>query len=353
MVTKSQVTPFPPLPSKDLRTVFLKNRDLWRKFRGKRIFVAGCTGFVGSWLLEAFAYCNRELGLGATLVGLSRDPKSFLRHTPHLRQEASIQFHQGDVVDFTFPSGRFDFLIHAAASAEKPTTPEETVAVMIAGTRRLLDFASHAGVKRFLYVSSGAVYGNPALRGFRIPEEYAGAPDPTDPASAYGEGKRIAELLCSLSAQSHKMQVRIARCFAFIGPKFPLNSKYAAGNFMRDALAGKAILIKDGRPRRTYLYAADLTAALYRILLVNLKETVIAVNVGGASAVSISQLARLIRRVIAPKTKIKVVKRSIRVNPRDYLPRVNRLRDQFGFRPAISLPSAIERTASWHRKICG
>lgn len=341
------------LPKEDLERIFLQNRKLWKNFRGKRIFVAGATGFFGSWMLEVFAYCNRRLGLGARLVGLSRDPKRFFRRYPHLRREASIRICQGDVVDFRFPPGRFDFLIHAAASVENPTAPEETLDTIIDGTRRLLDFAGRAGVKNLLYISSGAVYGNSPVQGFRFPEEYPGAPDPTDSASAYGEGKRIAELLCSLSAISKRMKVRIARCFAFIGPRFPLNSKYAAGNFMRDALAQKPILVKDGRPQRTYLYASDLAAALYRILLMNLKEPVVAVNVGASSAVTIRQLAKAIQKAAAPKLQIKMPRKTNREKPRDYLPRVDRLREQFYFQPAISLSSAIRRTFRWHRQICG
>ena len=97
----------PPLPIEDLEHVLAHTRPHWEQFRGGRIFVTGATGFFGIWLLESFAFANKNLNLGANLVGLSRDPDAFYAKVPHLAQESSIALHRGDVRDFDFPRGSF------------------------------------------------------------------------------------------------------------------------------------------------------------------------------------------------------------------------------------------------------
>ena len=66
--------PFPPLPKEDLQHVLEHTRSLWGQMGGGRILVTGATGFFGIWLLETFAHANKELGLHAELVGITRNP---------------------------------------------------------------------------------------------------------------------------------------------------------------------------------------------------------------------------------------------------------------------------------------
>ena len=133
--------------------------------------------------------------------------------------------------------------------AEEPHT---MLATILSGTERMLNFAAQAGTRKLLLTSSGAVYGPQPASLSHVTEEYTGAPDPLLPGSVYGEGKRAAELMCSLATRG-SLEVKIARCFAFLGPHLPLDTHFAAGNFLRDGLAGRTIEIaSDGRTVRFF-----------------------------------------------------------------------------------------------------
>jgi nucleoside-diphosphate-sugar epimerase len=305
----------------DLDHILRHTLPLWDELKGKRIFITGGTGFFGRWLLESFAYANDRLGLGAEAVVLSRNPAAFAIKAPHLASHPSIRLVQGNVRTFDFPDGEFAFIIHAAAESGMRQSQDDalrTFETLTLGTHRVLEFAMAHAVQRFIYVSSGAVYGKQPSELERIPETYTGGPDPTDPTSAYGEGKRAAEMLCTLYMQEYGIPISVARCFAFAGLYLPLDAHFAMGNFIRDALAGGPIrVLGDGTPYRSYLYAADLAIWLWTILLKGKAGR--PYNVGSDLPISIGDLAYLIRDLLAPSAEIVVAKSPIPGRPAERL----------------------------------
>ena len=341
---------FPPLPAEDLDHVLAHTRELWAEVRGQSIFITGGTGFFGLWLLESFARANDTLALGARAVVLTRDPAAFARKAPHLAARADLEFIRGDVRDFAFPPGRFPFVIHAATEASaklNDEAPAEMLDVIVAGTRRVLDFAAQAGTKKFLLTSSGAVYGRQPAALTHVPEDYPGAPDPLLPASAYGIGKRVSEHLCVVHARQHGYQAKVARCFAFVGPHLPLDGHYAIGNFIRDALRGGPIRVGgDGTPYRSYLYAADLTIWLWTILFRGASAR--AYNVGSGADLTIGELAELVRTTLGSSGAVQVARRALPgATPARYVPDVTRAVAELGLRDVRPLAESIRRTAAW------
>ena len=204
----------------DLDHVLAHTAGLWDELRGRRIFITGGTGFFGLWLLESFAWANDKLELDATAMVLTRNPRAVRDKVPHLASHPAVMLYPGDVRSFEFPAGSFSHVIHAVKetgtgpNAEDPLLKFDTA---VQGTRHTLEFARHCGASKFLLTSSGAVYGKQPSDMTHIPEDHSGAPDTTDGRSAYGEGKRAAELLCTLYAQRHGLEAKITRGFVFVG----------------------------------------------------------------------------------------------------------------------------------------
>lgn len=338
-----------PLDRQDLDHVLDHTAGLWETLRGRRLFISGGTGFFGIWLVESFLHANERLGLGAEALVLSRAPGTVLEKAPHLADLPALGFVQGDMGSFPFPPGEFACVIHAATEPEPGLDQLEIFDRNVNGTRRMLEFARRCGAGRFLFASSGAVYGRPPPELRLVPEDYAGAPQTTETGTGYGHSKRVSEFLCAAYAQRHGFIASIARCFAFVGPHLPLDANYAAGNFIRDALAGGPILVRgDGTPRRSYLYAADMAIWLWTILLRG--ESCRAYNVGSEEDLGIAELARAVAAAVKPAAAVTVSGHPDPARaPERYVPATRRAREELGLTARITLAEGIRRTAAWHQ----
>ena len=332
----------------DLDEVLANTPGIWEEIRGKRIFITGGTGFFGCWFLESFLWANEKLDLKASALVLTRNPAEFKKTAPHLASNPAIKFHIGDVRDFEFPDGEFSHIIHAAATSAVATYNNEDPLIkydtVVEGTRHTLDFAVKCGAKKVLYTSSGVVYGKQPSEITHIPEDYVGAPDPTDVKSAWGESKRAAEFLCAYYANKYGIEIKIARCFSFVGPYLPLDIHYAIGNFIRDALGGGPVLVNgDGLPRRSYLYASDLTIWLWTILFKGVSCR--PYNVGSENDVTIAELAKVVVSCFHSPIEVKIAKLLGLDKPLErYVPSTKRAQTELGLKQTVSLEEAIKRT---------
>lgn len=329
------------IPAGDLLMLDRILAPVWSELRGARIFMTGGTGFIGRWMLETMVRSPNP----PEVVVLSRDPARFAAAAPHLA--ACVQLVAGDVTSFDFPGGAFSHVMHGATDASaalNASDPLRMFDTIVAGTRRTLELARSQGGARFLMMSSGAVYGVQPDTVSHVREDWHGAPDPHDRGSAYGSGKRAAETLCAIYGRQYGLEIVTARIFALLGPLLSLDTHFAAGNFISDAMAGRPIRIKStGAAVRSYLYAADLTAWLWTLLATGAPGSVY--NVGSEEAVTIAQLARSVADILGgPGVEI-LGAADPGWNPGRYVPSTARIRCELGLRPAIDLDEAIRRTA--------
>lgn len=337
-----------PLDRLDLDATLDQARDAFVALRGARLFLTGATGFYGAWLLETLAHARRALDLDVDAVVLTRDPARVVARLPHLGGHPWLRFHAGDARDFASPEGSFSHLVHAATSTSfapgAPEDPLETVAVVVDGTRRALALAREKGIGRLLLTSSGGIYGRQPAEVTHLPEDFPGAPDTMDLRSAYSHAKRLAEHLC---AQARGVEAVIARGFAFVGPHLPLDAHFAIGNFLRDALAGRPVVVSsDGSPMRSYLHGADLAAWLWVMLARGVGSR--PYNLGSDDDRRLGDVAGRVGALLGVPVEIRGA--SDPTAPRHrYVPSVARARGELGLEVTVGLDDAIARTARWHR----
>jgi nucleoside-diphosphate-sugar epimerase len=335
----------------DLDHVLAHTEELWKEVRGERFFLTGGTGFVGVWLTESLVWANRRLGLGISAVLLTRKPRAFEQRCPHLAGDPAVTLHAGDAVSFEYPDGSFPLMIHAATekyAAPSPKRPAYTFDRDVAGTHRVLDMARTCGARRFLFTSSGAVYGKQPSDVRQVCEGYVGSPLTTDTNSAYGQSKRISEFLCSSYARACGFDALVARLFTFVGPYLPLDEHYAIGNFIGDAFDGGPVRVSgDGTPYRSYLYAADLAIWLWTILFRG--KTAAPYNVGSPDEISILDLAQRVVSSVAPGTPIRLALQPVTgARASRYVPSTQRAEETLGLRPWVPLEEGIRRTYDWY-----
>lgn len=193
----------------------------------RRWLVTGCAGFIGSSLVEAL------LANGQTVVGLddfsSGNPGNLaqVERKVGARKFRAFRLIEGDIRDAEACESACDgveFVLHHAAIASVPLSLEQPLHVHdvnVTGTLMLLEAARRSGVKRFVYASSSAVYGDCANE-LQI-EGVIG-----NPLSPYAATKRINEIYGRLHADIYGPGTVGLRYFNIYGPRQDPNGPYSA-----------------------------------------------------------------------------------------------------------------------------
>ena len=302
----------------------------------RRIFITGGTGFFGKSMLDYRLRHPEWEWAKAEWVVLSRSPERFIAANPKLANQLGVSFVAGDIRDFEFSEGRFDAIIHAATCAVTTLSDEEMTSVILGGVNRIVEFAKVAQCKTVLFTSSGAVYGPRT--------EPASEDDECHPTTTYGKGKLAAERFLIDSG----LEVKIARCFAFVGPYLPRTIHFAIGNFIQDCLDGRDIVIKgDGTPLRSYLYADDLVEWLFAIL--ERGKPGRAYNVGSDEGMSIKELAYKVRDALGSNVDVVVEGTPVGGPPSVYVPEIGFARQELGVSVSTAVADAIRLSAGRNR----
>jgi len=337
------------LPVEDLNFIEQSLGDSSEKLRDKRIFLTGATGFVGKSLLEALLWLNKNRNLNLEILSISRDPVSFFKKYPHFLEHQEFRLYAGDICNdiSALDLGSLDLTIHAATDVVGKINPIDLMKTCVDGTKNVIKAAKEKGCQKFLLLSSGAIYGKQPLHIGCLTESYIGGVDLASPQSAYSLGKQVSEWLAQ-QFNDDQMEVKVARCFAFVGPYLPLDEHFAIGNFIKAALLGRDIdILGDGTPLRTYLYSSDLCHQLLKILVDANSGSVW--NVGGAEPISIKKLAELVCEELNPSIKINIHKPPTGLIEQ-YIPDLKKITTELMVKPGVDLRAAIQKTAEWNLK---
>lgn len=308
---------------------------------GRRLFLTGCTGFVGGWLLHAVAALNRR-GADIRAIALSRDPQGFAHRQPRLARASWLTLMGGDAASFVAAPVPVDVAILGAA----PVTPAAladsaaTCRTIIEGSRRALAWSEACGARRILCLSSGAVYGEQSVNAPALAENHPCLPPVGD---TYAEAKLAMEALAFAHGRNTGGDTVVARLFAFSGAWLP--DHLAVTQLLKMALSGQAIRLQsDGSPVRSYLDGADM--ALWLLALAAHAPGGTVCNVGSDQAISLAQLARLISQRYRADGGVSLGKALISTRCR-YVPDITLARRQFGLQAWTPLEDALDEHCAW------
>ena len=337
---------------RDLEEICLNTQEYWLNKKDLTFFITGGTGFFGIWFLMSFVHINRKMNLNSKFIILTRNKSKFLSRHPNFSEFHELVFVEGDIVDFKYFEEKVDYIIHAATEASVELNLKQPMVMfktIVEGTNRVLDFARIKCVKGLLYVSSGAVYGVQPDSIENMYESFLGGPATNDSKSVYGESKRMAEVLCSVFYTHYGVPIKVARCYAFLGPFLPLDSHFAAGNFINNVLRGEDIVIKgDGSAMRSYMYPTDLLTWLWKILFKGAVNE--PYNVGSDKSISIFDLAKLIcERQGNQGTNVMINTPSAGQLSNRYVPSIFKAKEDLNLVLNVSLDEAIDRTVTFYK----
>jgi UDP-glucose 4-epimerase len=256
-----------------------------------RILVTGGAGFIGSHVVEAL------LEAGARVAVIDNLSTGFRENVPTAAvfYEVDITTPEiGDILNFEKP----EVVAHLAAQAVAPLSlvqPGFDASVNINGTLNLLEASRHAGVRRVVYSSSAAVYGDPVY----LPVDEA---HPLQPITPYGASKYAAEMYLAVYRRLYDMEWVALRLANVYGPRQDAAGEGGVVAVFRRRLREGAPpeIFGDGGQTRDFIYVQDVVSAFLAALKSAGEE---ALNIGTGKGTSVTELLEALQKVSGQQTK--------------------------------------------------
>jgi nucleoside-diphosphate-sugar epimerase len=304
--------------------------------------VTGGAGFIGSHLVQRLLEQGERVrvlddfstGRRSNLAGLERD----------------CELIEGDIRDRELVQGCMqgvEVVYHLAARASVPRSVEQPLAaheVNVTGTLNLLLAARESGVRRFVYSSSSAAYGDTPT----LPKSEEMAPQPRSP---YAVSKLAGEYYCTCFAQVYGLSTISLRYFNVFGPRQDPDSPYAAAipAFLTRMLSGRPpIIYGDGEQSRDFCYIDNVVEA-------NLRAAGTAggsgevFNIACGERITLNAIVALINHRLG--TDLSPLYEPPRPGDvRHSLAALERARTVLGYEPKVMFAEGLERTIEWYRR---
>jgi CDP-glucose 4,6-dehydratase len=319
--------------------------DFWQ---GRRVFVTGGGGFVGSWLGKALV----ERGASVTCLLLDRDRHSNLEVQGIGEQVETVS---GDLVDFecvrrAIAESKADSVFHLAAQAivgVANASPLPTFAANIQGTWNLLEAARIAGhVERIVVASSDKAYGDQPVLPYT--EDL-----PLAALYPYDASKACADVLARSYGRTYDLPVAVTRMANIYGGADRNASRIVPGTIVSALRGENPVVRSDGTPLRDYMYVEDAVAA-YLALAEYLPDRGLhgeAFNFGTKAPVSVLDLVNLIiERVGNPVYPDIRSKAKLHGEIDEQFLDSDKALRVLGWGPQVSLQEGIDRTIEWYRE---
>jgi len=303
--------------------------------------VTGGAGFIGSNLVEALVKSGKKVRvLDNFSTGLKEHLEPF---------GEDIDLTEGDIRDKDIVNRSMkdvDYVFHLAANRavlKSVENPSETHDVNVTGTLNLLLAARDAKVKRFVFTSSSAVYGDTK----KVPSRET---DSMSPQSPYGVSKVLGEEYCRFFAREFGLDTISLRYFNIYGPRQHPESRYSLviPIFMDCLLKGESPEIHwDGKQTRDFIYVGDVIQA-YLLAIQGPKKNGEAFNISTGKALSILEVFKTLAR----KLKREDIKPSFAPkragDVRQTLADVRKAKKELGFKAAVEFEEGIQKSIDFY-----
>ena len=303
-----------------------------------KFLVTGGAGFIGSHLVE-------ELIPRGDVVVLDNLSSGSISRIEEFIKMGQISFKEGSITDLKLTQGLMkgvDYVFHLAALSNVPQSVAEPILadeVNSRGTLNVLLAARDNGVKKVVYTSSAAVYGDtkvlPVVEDLKL-----------KPMTPYAATKAMGEYYCSIFSEIYGLPTVSIRPFNVYGPRQDPNSQYAAviPIFVSSLISGRKVEIHgDGEQTRDFVYVKDLVHSL--ILAIQSENTGV-YNISGGRGVSINELYGEISDILGLDVKPVYTEPRIGDIKHSYA-NISRAESDLGYVPSVNIREGLEKTVEW------
>jgi len=303
-----------------------------------KIVVTGGAGFIGSHIVEHWISKDAEVHIidnlrSGYLSNVEIFPKAI--------------FHEGSITDrdFVFQILKnTDYVHHLAGFVSVPESiekPEECYDINVNGLINVLDASKEFGIKKIVFSSSAAVYGENPIS----PKTVSLKPDPKSP---YGSTKLEGESLLKIYNEQGSVGATSLRYFNVFGPRQDPKSQYAAAVpiFIEKALKNKQIIIYgDGKQTRDFIYVKDVVSA--NILAATNEKVNGVFNVASGKAITINEIAKIIIEELQSKSKI-IYEKERTGDIKYSLASIEETKELLQFIPEFDLTKGLKETIKYY-----
>ena len=310
-------------------------KNFWN---GKKVFITGHTGFKGSWLS---AWLTQ---LGAKVTGLSdripTEPAHYNLIKENLNSDLRIDVKDADAIYSTISEIRPDYVFHLAAQPivlESYENPLNTFNTNVIGAYNYLESSRVNKVKRFIFASSGAVFGDtkPPLKESNIKA----------PISPYGSSKLTIETFCETYSNVFDLNTTILRFSNAYGP-YALHKQSIVSKFINNILSNKPIVVNgNGSVTRDYVHVSDICNAIYKSI--KDKNGAKTYHVGTGKETSIKQLIKIFKtECVNHDINVKYGSDRVGDMKKNYTS-ITKIKKDLKWHPKISLSKGFAQTFKW------
>ncbi|MCM1321748.1 MAG: NAD-dependent epimerase/dehydratase family protein [Bacteroides sp.] len=270
----------------------------WEYFANKTVIITGANGMLPAYIVYALLAlndtCLKEKKC-KIIANVRNYDKARIKFEKFLNRN-DFQLLLKDVTELAEFCGSVDIVIHAASQASPKyygIDPVGTLKANTIGTMNMLELAKNNKCEKFLFFSSGDVYG--VLDGAVpvISETYTGNVDITNVRSCYAESKRMGETMCVCYAHQYGLHVNMLRLAHTYGPGCALDDGRVFADFVRNIINKENIRVNsDGGAKRCFMYVTDMIKALFYVLLKGKNKE--AYNISSVKETSIRELAEML-----------------------------------------------------------